>query len=245
LAPTELADARKGMSEDQYLQEFECSFEAAIQGAYFASQMKAMRAEGRLTKIPFDPGREVNTFWDIGKTDSTCIWFHQNRGQMHHLIDYYENAGEDVGFYARILKEKADQRGFTYGKHYGPHDLDQTHWVLPGREKVLDVARNLGVNFIVVPRIANKQDAIEAGRNFLSMCWVDADFCKAGVEALDHYRKGWDEDKRTWKKAPEHDWASHGADALMTGACGFVPDYIPPPTDKYARARPRGSAWAA
>ena len=106
LSDTELLDARKGMSEDQYAQEFECSFEAAIQGAYFATQMKNMRAEGRLGKVTYDPGRAVNTFWDIGKTDSTAVWFHQSRGQMHHLIDYYENAGEDVGFYARMLNTK-------------------------------------------------------------------------------------------------------------------------------------------
>jgi len=245
LSADELADARKTMSEDQYEQEFECSFEAAIRGAYFASQMRAMREDGRLGKVLFDPARPVNTFWDIGKTDSTAIWFHQNRGQHHHLIDYYENAGEDVAFYASILKQKQDARGWQYGQHFGPHDLDQTHWILPGREKVVDVAANLGLRFIVVSRIANKQDAIEAGRNFLSMCWIDAEHCKQGVEALDNYRKGWDEVAKTWKAKPEHDWASHGSDALMTGACGFVPEFVPPPVDRYSRRRARTSAWAA
>lgn len=246
LTDDELVDARKGMSDDQYEQEFECSFEAAIQGAYFATQMRAMRADGRLGKVPIDPGRPVNTFWDIGKSDSTAVWFHQNRGQMHHLVDYYENSGEGVEFYARILRDKQQQHGWRYGTHYGPHDLDNSHWVLPGRETVRDTARNLGIDFVVVPRIANKQDAIEAGRNFLTMCWIDADRCAKGVEVLDHYRKSWDEDKKTWKKAPEHDWASHGADAMMTGACGFTPDYIPPPSDRYARGQStRRSAWAA
>ena len=245
LSDKELEDARKGMSEDAYAQEFLCSFEAAIQGAYFATQMKNMRAEGRLGKVTYDPGRQVNTFWDIGKTDSTAVWFHQSRGQMHHLIDYYENAGEDVGFYARMLNTKRNERGWQYGKHLGPHDLDNSHWILPGRETVKDTARNLGIDFQVVPRITNKQDAIEAGRNFLSMCWIDAEACKQGIETLDNYRKGWDEDKKTWKKTPEHDWASHGADALMTGACGFTPDFIPPPSDRYAKPRNRGSAWSA
>ena len=74
LSPQELTDAAKTMSEDQYLQEFECS--AAIQGAYFASQMRRAREEGRIGKLPLDPARPVNTFWDIGKNDSTAIWFH-------------------------------------------------------------------------------------------------------------------------------------------------------------------------
>jgi hypothetical protein len=165
---------------------------------------------------------------------------------MHHLVDYYENAGEGVEFYARVLRDKQHERGWQYGTHYGPHDLDNSHWVLPGRETVRDTARSLGIDFVVVPRIANKQDAIEAGRNFLTMCWIDQEHCAKGIEVLDHYRKAWDEDKRTWKKAPEHDWASHGADAFMCGACGFVPEYIPPPSDKYARPKgSRGSAWAA
>jgi hypothetical protein len=246
LTPEELADARKSMSEDQYLQEFECSFEAAIQGAYFASQMRAMRADGRLGKVTVDPAQPVHTAWDIGKSDATAIWFFQARGQMIHLIDYYESSGEGVEHYARVLREKERERGWRYGRHYGPHDLDNSHWVLPGRETVQQVARNLGIEFVVVPRVANKQDAIEAARNWLSMCWIDAEHCTQGVEALDHYRKAWDDERRTWRPRPEHDWASHGADALMTGACGFTPDYIPPPSDRYARgSQTRRSAWAA
>ena len=245
LSQAELTDARKTMSEDQYAQEFECSFEAAIQGAYFATQMKKLRAENRIGVVPLDPSRPVNTFWDIGKGDPTAIWFHQNHGQLHHLIDYYENSGEGVEFYARVLRDKQRDRGWQYGKHFGPHDLDNSHWVMPGADSSVDVARRLGVDFIVVPRIPNKQDAIEAARNFLSMCWIDAEHCKAGVESLDHYRKLWDDKRKTWKDTPEHDWACHGADALMTGACGFTPDYIPPPTDRYAKKRQPGSAWAA
>ena len=144
-----------------------------------------------------------------------------------------------------MLKEKADKRGWTYHQHLGPHDLNQTNWVLPGRDRIVDVARNLGVHFIVAPKVNNKSDAIEAGRNFLSMCWIDAVHCKDGVEALDNYRVGWDEDRKTWKRHPEHDWASHGADALLTGACSFVPEYIPPAVDRYQRKRARASAWAA
>ena len=135
--------------------------------------------------------------------------------------------------------------GWMYGVHYGPHDLDNSNWILPNAESALHVARRLGLDFQVVSRIHNKQDAIEAGRNFLTMTWIDQEACKKGVEALDHYRKRWDEDRKTWAPKPEHDWASRGADALMTGACGFTPEYIPPPSDRYARKKATGSAWAA
>jgi hypothetical protein len=187
----------------------------------------------------------VNTFWDIGKDDNTAIWFHQSHGGMHHLIDYYENNGEGVAFYARILREKKDLRGWEYGKRYGPHDLDHRHWLLPGSDRIQDVARNLGINSIVVPRIHNKADAIEPARNFLSTTWIDEEHCIQGIRCLDSYAKAWDETHGTYKSEPVHNWASHGADALQTGARGFIPDYIPPPNDRYYRRPKAASAWAA
>lgn len=245
LSDKELAAARSDMSDDRYEQEYECSFEAAIHGAIFASEMKKMRADGRICQLPLDPSEPVHTCWDIGKTDATAIWFFQAHGRMIHFVDYYENHHESVAHYVQVLEDKRRERQWRYGRHYGPHDLDNTHWILPGRERVRDVARNLGIDFIVVPRIANKQDAIEAGKNFLSMCWIDKVHCEQGIEVLLNYKSGWDEDREAWKK-PEHDWASHGADAMMTGACGFTPDYIPPPSDRYAKSHnTRRSAWAA
>lgn len=221
------------------------AFKVSLEGAYFKTQMTKAREQRRIGKVPLDPSRPVHTCWDIGKDDNTAIWFFQAHGQMIHLVHYYENSGEGVEFYARYLREVAQERGFTYGKHLGPHDLDNTHWILAGQKKVVDVARELGIPFIVVPRIPNKQDAIEAGRNWLTMCWIDEEYCGQGIRCLDNYTKEWDPNNMHYKSEPLHNWASHGADALMTGACGFTPDYVPPPTDKYARPRSRGSAWAA
>lgn len=222
------------------------AFKVSLEGAYFGPQLTKMRVERRIGVVPIDPSRPVHTCWDIGKSDSTAIWFFQAHGQMIHLVHYYENSGEGVEFYARQLREIAQKRGFMYGRHYGPHDADNSHWVLPGAKVIKDVARELGIPFIVVPVVANKQDAIEAGRNWLSMCWIDEEHCKRGIECLDSYTKEWDENRGDWKSTPLHNWASHGADALMTGACGFRPDYIPPPTDRYARGpQVRRSAWAA
>jgi hypothetical protein len=243
------AVTQKKIGPDSMLKEYpsypEEAFKVSIEGAYFKTQMTKAREERRIGKVPVDPSRPVNTFWDIGKSDNTAIWFHQNKGQMHHLVDFYENNGEGVEHYARILREKAAERGWTYDKHYGPHDLDNSHWLLPGSERVQDVARNLGIHFFVVPRIHNKQDSIEAARNFLSMAWIDEERCAHGIRCLDSYCKEWDEKHGTYKSQPVHNWASHGSDALQTGACGFVPDYIPPPNDRYYRKPRPASAWAA
>ena len=198
------------------------AFHAAIQGAYFATQMTKAREQGRIGKVALDPSRPVNTFWDIGVDDNTSIWFHQSHGRMHHFIGYYENSGEGVDHYVRKVREFAEDRGYTYGKHYGPHDLDNSQWVLPGAEAAVDVARRLGLQFIVVPRIPSKSSAIEAARTMIATSWFDEANCARGLACLDNYRKEWDEKRATFKSEPLHDWASHGADAFMTGACGFA-----------------------
>ena len=243
------AVTQRKIGPDSMLKEYpsfpEEAFKVSIEGAYFKTQMTKAREDRRIGKVELDPKKPVNTFWDIGKGDNTAIWFHQSHGGMHHLIDYYENNGEGVAFYARILREKQEQRGWQYGKHYGPHDLDHSHWLLPGSDRIQDVARNLGINFIVVPRIHNKADAIEAARNFLSTTWIDEEHCTQGIRCLDNYAKAWDETHGTYRSEPVHNWASHGADALQTGACGFIPDYIPPPSDRYYRRPKATSAWAA
>jgi hypothetical protein len=241
---------RKSVGPDMMWREYpsypEEAFKVSIEGAYFATQMTKAREQRRVSRVPLDPSRPVHTCWDIGKDDNTAIWFFQAHGQMVHLIDYYENSGEGTEHYANYLRDRARERGWQYGKHFGPHDLDNSHWILPGRETIRDVARNLGIDFIVVPRIANKMDAIEAGRNWLTMCWIDEEHCAQGIRCLDNYTKEWDENRGHYKSEPLHNWASHGADALMTGACGFTPDFIPPPSDRYARGHQvRKSAWAA
>jgi hypothetical protein len=221
------------------------AFKVSLEGAYFNTQLTKARLDRRIGQVTYDPSRPVHTCWDIGKSDNTAIWFFQAHGQMIHLIYYLEDSGEGVAHYANELKRLSDAHGWTYGRHYGPHDLDASHWVLPGREKIVDVARNLGIHFIVVPRIANKMDSIEAARNWLTMCWIDETNCAQGLRCLDNYTKEWDDRLGRYKSEPLHNWASHGADALQCGACGFQPDFIPPPSDRYAKARPRGSAWAA
>lgn len=231
----------------EYPATLEEAFNAAIEGAYFATQMTKIRETGRLLDIPPNVSQPVNTFWDIGVDDSTAIWFHQaGAGGSHALIDYYENSGEGVDHYIRILNEKAADLGYIYGQHYGPHDLDHRNWAMPGAQPLVETARGLGLTFTVVPRVTSKSSAIEAARTFLSVTAIDQRRCAQGIKCLDNYRKQWNEKRGTWSSEPLHDWASHGADALMTGACGFMPAYVEPERDRYRRRRTRStSAWAA
>lgn len=240
---------RRQIGIDEMYREYpsyaEEAFKVSREGAYFKTQMMRLREQGRIGRVPLDPSRPVHTCWDIGKDDNTAIWFFQAHGQLIHHVDYYENSGEGTEHYARYCKRLALERGFLYGTHYGPHDLDNSLWVLPGSKTVKDVAGELGIDFQVVPRIPNKMDAIEAARNWLSLCWIDEERCALGIRRLDNYHKEWDDKRGHYKSEPVHDENSHGADALMTGACGFTPDYVPPPVDRYKSKKPQRSAWAA
>ena len=197
------------------------AFEVAIEGAFYGAQMTYLRSRGRLTEVPWEPSLPVQTFWDLGMNDSMTIWFHQRVGASNRLIDYYQNSGEGLQHYAKILKE----RGYHYGRHYMPHDIAVRELGNNGKSRK-EVAEGLGIRPIEkVTRPKNMEevlDGIEAVRAFLATCWIDETTCAEGIRALDNYQKEWDENAGTWKKGPLHNWASHGSDALRTGATGFT-----------------------
>ena len=214
------------------------AFFASIEGAYFKREMTKARLDNRIGQVPHVEGTKVNTFWDLGR-GTTAITFHQTDGVRHRLIGYYEDGGESMPFYVRKLQEIKEKRGFVYGKHFGPHDIEVADWGGDGKTR-LARAESLGLNFEVVPRVDDKDDAIEEARHFLALCWIDAEHCERLIACLDNYRKQWDERRATWKSEPFGDWASHGADSVMTGAMGFTHDK---PQKRRGQDRPERSAW--
>lgn len=210
--------------EALFQQEYYCSFQGAVLGAYFAKQLKLARQEGRITSVPWASGVEVYTFWDLGLDDSTSIWFMQFVGRENRVIEYYENSNEGMEHYAKILKE----RPYTYGDHYMPHDAD--HGELGTGKSLKDTAESLGIRPItVVKRARDSQavrDGIEAGRNILSSCWFDEKKCARGISALEGYHAEYDEVKKKLGK-PKHDWCSHAADAWRTFSMGYEPKQKP------------------
>lgn len=229
------------------------AFKASIDGAYFKRQMSAARVDGRITHVPYDDTRLVNTWWDIGN-DTTSIWFHQTDGVRHRFIDYYEAADESISHYAHELNARRTNFGWTYGQHLGPHDLGNTEWgtvTAPGAmpKSRVQIAQGLGIKFKVIERILDKNDAIDAARQLLAMCWFDEKHCEQGIKCLDGYRKKWNEQLATWSREPLHDWASHGADSFMTGAMGYKPERekkpapVPLPQLNVTAPSQRGTGW--
>jgi phage terminase large subunit len=210
----ELVAAREAMSRDQYAQEFQCSFDAAITGAFYADELERMKADKRIARIPIDRAVPVHTGWDLGVSDSTAIWFVQCVGKERRLVDYYEASGVGLDHYAKVLEGK----NYVWGTHYFPHDIANKE-LSTGLSRV-DTLRGLGIEPEIVPQAA-VLDGINATRRVLDSCWIDPERCERGLEALKQYRREWDDKLKTWKQRPRHDWSSHGADALRTFAMGF------------------------
>ncbi len=226
------------------------AFQASLEGAYFKRQMDRMRRDGRLGHVPYDDGRVVNTFWDIGN-DATVIWFHQTDGLRHRLIDYYENSDESITHYVREVMKRADSFGWALGRHYFPHDMENSDWGNPGARKTrAKMAEDAGLrNYKIIPRIDDKDDAIDAARMFLNNCWIDEANCAPGIRCLDNYQQAWNERLGTWSREPLHNWACHAADSLMTGAMGYRPEKdrkpakAPLPVFEAGHVAERGTGW--
>lgn len=207
LPQAELEDARRMMTDDEYAQEFECSFEASVRGAIFGKELAIAREQKRITRVPYDPMLSVYTAWDLGVKDSTAIWFYQQHASEVRLIDYYESSGEGLQHYAGVL----DRKGYRYEAHYAPHDIEVRE-IGSGRSRK-EIARELGISFSVAPRLT-LHDGLNAARMLLPRCYFDADNCRQGIEALQNYRKDYNTRLDEFKETPLHDWASHGADAF-------------------------------
>jgi phage terminase large subunit len=208
IAPEELALARRDLSEAQYAQEFECSFDAAVLGAYYGSLMRQAETDGRVSGVPYDPAALVWTAWDLGIRDATAIWFAQVIGREIRIIDYYEASGVDLGHYARELMA----RPYAYAGHIVPHDA-QAKELGTGKSR-LEVLAGLGLKGITLAPIHRIEDGINAVRVVIPRCWFDAKKCSRGLDALSLYRAEHDDKHAVLRPHPVHDWTSHAADAF-------------------------------
>lgn len=207
LPQSELDEARRDMTPEQYEQEFECSFEAAILGAYFGKEIAQLERDGHICELPYERQLPVHTAWDLGIGDSTAIWFFQAVGSEIRVIDHYEAHGRGLPHYAGILAAKA----YNYGNDYVPHDA-KVRELGTGRTRI-ETLKELGRNPVLVP-MHKIMDGINAARVSMPMIWFDRTACAEGIEALRQYRADFDEKTRAFKDNPRHDWTSHSADAF-------------------------------
>ena len=212
LPVAELDSARRSMSEEDYLAQYECSFEASVVGSYWGKQLQQADREGRVTRVPYQPEIGVDTWWDLG-VDNMAVWCTQNVGREVHIIDYLEGEGEGLPAYAKALKD----RGYVYNTHNAPHDA-RGREIGTGKTRI-ETAAALGIPFKLVPEIS-VGDGIDAARSFFARCWFDRAKTERGRTCLMSYRKVWDEKRKTFHNEPHKDWSTHGADAFRYLAVG-------------------------
>jgi hypothetical protein len=206
-----LVNERSQMDEGLYLQEFECSFERGISGSYYGTYLDALKAKGQICPVPWEPGLLTYTAWDIGVNDATTIIFFQlvNEGNVAiRIIDCYSNNNLGLDHYAKIIQDKP----YKYGKHFAPHDIKVREWG-GGAVTRYEKARQLGIDFALIEQVSII-DGIENVWTHFSKFWIDADKCRSLVNALENYRKEWDDQKQMYLNKPVKSWSNHYSDCL-------------------------------
>jgi hypothetical protein len=214
IAETELAAARSEMGDDKYLQEFECSFNAAVEGSYYGQLLNELEEKNHIQEFPRDDLCKTVTAWDLGMGDSTAIWVAQLVGSEIRIIDYYENNGVGLDVYVNWLRENS----WDKAEHILPHDV-QVRELGTGRSR-LEMLQEAGLN-IQVARRMGVDDGIQAVRRILPRCWFNVPRVKIGLDCLRNYRREYDEKRKIFYDRPLHDWSSHASDAFRYLAIGL------------------------
>lgn len=232
LPQSELDDARLDMTQEQYEQEFECSFDAAILGSYYGKEIAEAERDGRICDFDYDPELPVHTVWDLGKGANMAIWLFQVVGGEIGIIDHIEGSHNEV---IPDLVRKLEAKPYNWTLAYDdwvPHDA-KVKELGSGRTRI-ETLISLGRKPRLVPD-HQVMDGINAGRLTMARVWFHKTRCADGIEALRQYRAEYDEKLRTFKNEPRHDWSSHSADAYRYLAMAYR--VIAPEKPK---ARPRG-----
>lgn len=211
----ELALARAGMSEEQYAQEFECSWSASIVGSIYGRLLGEAEKAGRIRSIQPEPTVPLDMSWDLGINDAMAIWFTQTVAGEERLLDYYESSGESLNHYVNVIDTKAKEFGLRIGTNYLPHDA-RARELITGKSR-LEFLQSLRLTCEVVPALP-VADGVEATRQYLKTCFIDKTRCAYGLKALYNYRREYNEDRKVFYDKPLHDWSSHCADALRVRA---------------------------
>ena len=213
LPQSELDDAKATMSDNQYEQEFLCSFEAAILGAFYGNEMRRITDLDRITIVDYDPMFPCHTAWDLGFNDSTSIWWFQVVYGEIRVLDHHTSNGQAIPYYTGLLAQKEDEFGYKYGFHYLPHDARAKTLASGGKSIIEQISAKIDIKHLKIVPNLSLQDGIQATRLALTRAWFD-NRCEEGIECLRQYQREWDDDKKVFRDRPKHDWTSHSADAF-------------------------------
>ena len=211
---TELKAAKNEMGEDKYRQEFECSFDAAVEGSYYGQILNELEEKKHMQEIPREELSRTFTAWDLGMGDSTSIWVAQLVGTEVRLIDYYENHGVGLDHYVKWIKDN----DYLKAEHILPHDV-RVRELGTGKSR-MEMLEESGLEVKIAPRMG-LDDGIQAVRRLLPRCWFNVPQVQIGLNCLRNYRRDYDEKRKIFYERPLHDWSSHGSDSFRYLALGL------------------------
>ena len=211
---TELKAAKNEMGEDKYRQEFECSFDAAVEGSYFGQILNELEAKKHMQEIPREELSRTFTAWDLGMGDSTSIWVAQLVGTEVRLLDYYENHGVGLDHYVKWIRDN----DYEKAEHILPHDV-RVRELGTGKSR-MEMLEEAGLQIKIAPRMS-LDDGIQAVRRLLPRCWFNVPKVQIGLNCLRNYRRDYDEKRKIFYERPLHDWSSHGSDSFRYLALGL------------------------
>lgn len=203
----EINSERATLSEDMIQQEYFVSYSAGCEGSYYGRYLDKARLNGQVGVVPWEPQFKCWSVWDLGVHDKTVILIWQNAGSVIRIIDMVEGMDKGLDYYVKALSEKP----YIWGGHFAPHDI-KVRELSTGLSR-LELARRMGINFGVLPNIPI-EDGIELARVTFSRIWIDEMRCKPLINALESYRRQWDEKLKVYRDTPLHDQFSHAADAF-------------------------------
>jgi hypothetical protein len=214
------------------------AFQVSTEGCYYSTQLADARKAGRICHVP-RIDLPVYTFWDIGNSDMTAIWFMQKAGLEFRFIRYYEASGETLAHYIKYLQDT----GYIWAKHFLPHDA--AHKRLSDTNKsIKEMLEDLKLtNIEIVPRITDELTGINMTRASMSQCIFDEVGTMQGVKRLAGFKKAWNKQTGSWKPTPRlNDENNHGADAFRQFAQALNGNMIQGMVTQRPR-RPSSGSW--
>jgi phage terminase large subunit len=215
LPDDELHSLRKDMDDDEYAQEYECSFDAALKGAIYSDEVNLLFAEGRIVAHLYEPNLPTHVVFDLGFTDATVgiFWQEHPEHPRVRIVAVEATQGKDIFHHIDALNQKSQQ--IQLGEVYLPHDAKARN-LQTGRSIVEQFLEN-GIRPSMVP--AHKvRDRLAAARKLFPEIAIEAEDPSEGcddlVEGLKAYRREWDDNLLMFSDKPLHDWASDYADAF-------------------------------
>jgi hypothetical protein len=249
-----IADFGEDMGLAMFDQEYLCSFDAAIMGAYYAAEFRKIDQEGRICRVPHDPNYPVFTAWDLGRTDDTSIWWFQVIAGEIRVIDFHSSSGKKPDYYAGqllgrevqidligddivvskgdLIPECAHRIAYRYETLFLPHDARAKTLAAKGKSVIEQLAAVFGFDRMEIVASLSVQDGIQAARNMFPRVYFDEEHCADGTDALREYRREWDDEKKVFRERPLHNWSSNPADAFRMMAVAWRHEQAKPiPTE--------------